>query len=144
MILKQINHVCLLDLQFRVLSKQSLLELQQIFRKLPEHRVLVLHNEKNFCLGADLHERIKMNEEEVSLFVRSLQLTFFEISKHLKPTIASINGYALGGGLELAMSCDLRVCSKSSIMGLPETKLGIIPGYQNFNLVLEEHKDYQN
>ncbi|KNC83316.1 hypothetical protein SARC_04412 [Sphaeroforma arctica JP610] len=93
-------------------------------------RVVVLKSalEKVFCAGADLKERATMSETEVSEFLYKLRGTFTEIENLPMPTIACINGAALGGGLELALACDLRVAGPRSKLGLPETRLAIIPG----------------
>eukprot|EP01059_Diplonema_ambulator_P016979 TRINITY_DN28976_c0_g1_i1.p1 TRINITY_DN28976_c0_g1~~TRINITY_DN28976_c0_g1_i1.p1 ORF type:complete len:279 (+),score=66.58 TRINITY_DN28976_c0_g1_i1:52-888(+) len=81
-----------------------------------------------FSAGADLKERKEMTQDETTAFVSLLRSTFTEL-EHLRcPTIAVIDGAALGGGLELALSCDLRVCTNASKLGLPETSLAIIPG----------------
>lgn len=72
-----------------------------------------------------------MSIEETQTLVTSFRETFHKISKIEIPTFALIDGYALGGGLELALNCDFRIATKSSIMGLPETSLAIIPGFYN-------------
>jgi methylglutaconyl-CoA hydratase len=90
-----------------------------------------------FCAGADLKERATMNELEVARFVYQLRSTFSALEALPMPTIAAIDGVALGGGLEIALSCDLRVASTSSKIGLPETKLAIIPGCA----ILEQHAE---
>lgn len=83
-----------------------------------------------FSAGADLKERKGMNStEEIESFVDSLRNTFHKLQTLEIPVIAAINGHALGGGLELALSCDLRICSPSAKLGLPETKLAIFPAY---------------
>ncbi|XDD46268.1 enoyl-CoA hydratase-related protein [Leptospira sp. WS39.C2] len=82
----------------------------------------------SFCSGADLKERKNMKEEEVKRFLHKINICFTDLSNLTIPTIAAINGYAFGGGLELALSCDIRYASELAIMGLTETKLGIIPG----------------
>ncbi|MFT5992738.1 MAG: enoyl-CoA hydratase/carnithine racemase [Flavobacteriales bacterium] len=84
--------------------------------------------EKAFCAGADLKERVTMSEPEVRRFVSSLQSTMNRLESMPKPIIAAINGFALGGGLEFAMACDIRVASSTASMGLTETRLAIIPG----------------
>ncbi|XP_021288459.1 probable enoyl-CoA hydratase 2, mitochondrial isoform X2 [Herrania umbratica] len=81
-----------------------------------------------FCAGADLKERKKMTASEVHSYVNYLRSTFSLIEELQIPTIAVIEGAALGGGLEMALSCDLRICGENAILGLPETGLAIIPG----------------
>ncbi|XP_042769361.1 methylglutaconyl-CoA hydratase, mitochondrial isoform X7 [Panthera leo] len=81
-----------------------------------------------FCAGADLKERVKMNPSEVGPFVSKIRAVINEIANLPVPTIAAIDGLALGGGLELALACDIRVAASSAKMGLVETKLAIIPG----------------
>lgn len=81
-----------------------------------------------FCAGADLKERAKLTPEQVSLFVTSLRRLLSDIERLPMPTIAAIDGVALGGGLELALACDIRVASSTAKLGLVETKLAIIPG----------------
>ncbi|KAJ7531315.1 hypothetical protein O6H91_14G039900 [Diphasiastrum complanatum] len=81
-----------------------------------------------FCAGADLKERRKMDEAQIHKYVNNLRSTFKFLEVLPIPTIAVIEGAALGGGLELALSCDLRVCGAEAIFALPETSLAIIPG----------------
>lgn len=69
-----------------------------------------------------------MSIEDTQDLVQSFRDTFHKISKVEVPTFALIDGFALGGGLELALNCDFRIATKSTILGLPETSLGIIPG----------------
>lgn len=84
-----------------------------------------------FSAGADLKERAKMGtRKDVEDFVDQLRDTFHLIHTLEMPVIAAIDGYALGGGLELALSCDIRISSASSKLGLPETKLAIFPAYE--------------
>ncbi|XP_036750536.2 methylglutaconyl-CoA hydratase, mitochondrial isoform X3 [Manis pentadactyla] len=90
-----------------------------------ELRVRYLEEENR---GADLKERVKMNSSEVGAFVSKLRSVINEIANLPVPTIAAIDGLALGGGLELALACDIRVAASSAKMGLVETKLAIIPG----------------
>ena len=84
--------------------------------------------EKAFCAGADLKEREKMTETQVRNFIRTIRDTFTMFEDIPKPVIAAINGYAFGGGLEMALACDIRIASENAIMGLTETSLAIIPG----------------
>jgi enoyl-CoA hydratase/carnithine racemase len=84
--------------------------------------------DKAFCAGADLKERARMAPEEVHRFHASLRRALRAIEAAPQPFVAALNGAALGGGLELALACDLRVASEAAQMGLPEVALGIIPG----------------
>ncbi|KAG8071664.1 hypothetical protein GUJ93_ZPchr0006g44979 [Zizania palustris] len=81
-----------------------------------------------FCAGADLKERKLMSSSGVREYATSLRSTFSSFEGLPIPTIAVIEGAALGGGLELALSCDLRICGETATLGLPETGLAIIPG----------------
>ncbi|XP_043984952.1 enoyl-CoA hydratase domain-containing protein 2, mitochondrial isoform X1 [Gambusia affinis] len=81
-----------------------------------------------FCAGADLKERALMDNSESDLFVHSLRSLMTQIAILPTPTIAAMDGVALGGGLELALACDLRTASTSAQMGLIETTRGLLPG----------------
>ena len=81
-----------------------------------------------FCAGADLKERAKMRPDEVAPFVSRARALMSELESLPMPVIAALDGAALGGGLEMALACDLRVAASSAKMGLVETKLAIIPG----------------
>ncbi|CAL1592878.1 unnamed protein product [Knipowitschia caucasica] len=81
-----------------------------------------------FCAGADLKERALMNNSESDLFVHGLRSLMTQIAVLPMPTIAAIDGVALGGGLELALACDLRTTASSAHMGLIETTRGLLPG----------------
>lgn len=83
---------------------------------------------KAFCAGADLKERASMSAEDVHQFHESLRAAFRGIESAPQAFVAALNGAALGGGLELALACDLRVAAEGVEMGLPEVGLGIIPG----------------
>lgn len=83
---------------------------------------------KVFCAGADLKERRLMTEQEAKEAVLTIQQTFTDIESLPVPVIAVINGHALGGGLELALACDLRIARAGAPLGLPETGLAILPG----------------
>lgn len=86
--------------------------------------------DKAFIAGADIKEFLDYNASDAYDFSENGNKFLFEVIENsTKPIIAMINGYALGGGLELAMACHIRVASDDSRMGLPEVSLGIIPGY---------------
>lgn len=94
-------------------------------------RVLILTGagEKSFVAGADINElaqRTPVDGKDFSLFGQEI---FHRLETMGKPSIAAINGFALGGGCELALSCTMRIASKNARLGQPEVKLGIIPGY---------------
>jgi enoyl-CoA hydratase/carnithine racemase len=93
-------------------------------------RVLIVTGagDSAFCAGADLKEREGMTMDEVRQYIRYIRDTFTEIENLPIPVIAAINGFALGGGLELALACDMRICAPGAKMALNETSLGIIPG----------------
>jgi methylglutaconyl-CoA hydratase len=84
--------------------------------------------ESAFCAGADLKERARMSSDDVHAFHEGLRAALRAIEQAPQPFVAAINGAALGGGLELALACDLRVASDAAQLGLPEASLGIIPG----------------
>jgi enoyl-CoA hydratase len=84
---------------------------------------------KAFVAGADIAEMVNKQPAEASDFSRRGQKTFQSIVVHPIPIIAAINGFALGGGLELAMACDFRIAATSARFGQPEVNLGLIPGY---------------
>jgi len=90
--------------------------------------VLTGAGDRAFCAGADLKERARMAAEEVHAFHGALRDALRGIERAPQVFVAAINGAALGGGLELALACDLRIASEGAEMGLPEVSLGIIPG----------------
>jgi enoyl-CoA hydratase/carnithine racemase len=93
-------------------------------------RVVVLtgQGDKAFCAGADLKERARMGDGDVAAFHRALRAALAALEALPQPVVAALNGAALGGGLELALACDLRVAAEGVEVGLPEVGLGIIPG----------------
>jgi enoyl-CoA hydratase len=96
----------------------------------PEIRVMIITGEgKAFVAGADIAEMVDMTPEEGIAFSKTGQHTFRSLEKMEIPVIAAINGFALGGGLELAMGCDFRMASNKAKFGQPEVSLGMIPGY---------------
>ena len=85
--------------------------------------------EKAFVAGADIAEMCCMNESEARIFSETGNTLFRKIETFPIPVIAAVNGYALGGGNELALSCDIRICSENAVFGQPEADLGITPGF---------------
>jgi methylglutaconyl-CoA hydratase len=90
--------------------------------------VLTGAGDRAFCAGADLKERARMSADEVHAFHAGLKGALLGIERSPQPFVAALNGVTLGGGLELALACDLRVAADGVEMGLPEVSLGIIPG----------------
>ncbi|GAD14069.1 enoyl-CoA hydratase/isomerase [Geobacillus kaustophilus GBlys] len=115
------------------LSRALLLELGALLQEIKfqkDVRVVILTGagDKVFCAGADLKERAGMNETEVRQAVALISKTINEVEKVPQPVIAALNGSAFGGGLELALACDIRFAADDIQLGLTETSLGIIPG----------------
>lgn len=93
-------------------------------------KVMIITGEgKAFVAGADIAEMVNMNSEQGTAFSKVGQNTFSSIEKLEMPVIAAVNGFALGGGCELAMACDIRIASNLAKFGQPEVNLGLIPGY---------------
>lgn len=118
------------------LNSQLLNEMAEFLRTIGEldfehARALIITGEgdKAFVAGADIREISALDEDIAKNFAERGQSIFHEIS-HLKiPVIAAVNGFALGGGLELALACDFIIASENAKMGLPEVTLGLIPGF---------------
>lgn len=96
----------------------------------PDIRVVIFtgSGERSFSVGADLKERKNLTDSQVKRNLYKIGEVFTAIENLPQPTIAMINGFAFGGGIELALSCDFRIAAKSAKMGLTETSLAIIPG----------------
>lgn len=94
-------------------------------------RVIVLtgEGERSFIAGADIEEMSKLSASEGEAFGKKGNDVLRKIETFPVPVIAAINGYALGGGCEIAMSCDIRICSDNAVFGQPEVGLGITPGF---------------
>ena len=136
---KQKNSVCHLTInrpeQLNALNEETILELNQAINsanKDPKVRCIILSGSGNkaFVAGADIKEFASFDTSSGENLSRRGQELLFDLLESIgTPTIAAINGFALGGGLELAMSCHIRLSSDTAKMGLPEVTLGVIPGY---------------
>ena len=120
-------------LEWNALGRQLLGEMEQALADLAQDRdarVLLLHSlvPGVFCAGADLKERSALSPDEAGAFVHRLRAAFRALELLPLPTLAVVEDAALGGGLELALACDLRVAGEAALFGLPETGLAIIPG----------------
>lgn len=100
-------------------------------RKDDQVRVVVItaEGEKAFSVGADLKEASSLDEAGARAFTEFGQGVFKKIEEFEKPVIAALNGLALGGGLELAMACDVRIASETAKVGNPEVNVGLVPGW---------------
>ena len=121
--------------KLNALNKQTIEELHEAFSILEDDisvKVIAItgSGEKAFVAGADISEFANFTVDNGGkLAAKGQELLFNLIENFSKPVIAAINGFALGGGLELAMACHFRVASDNAKMGLPEVSLGVIPGY---------------
>lgn len=111
------------------LNKDMVNELDQAAENIaanPDIKALIITGEKNFAAGADITSMVELNPEQARAF--SFKDTFTKIENLTMPVIAAMDGYALGGGLELALTCDLRIATPAARFGLPEINVGIFPG----------------
>ncbi|OSY87081.1 enoyl-CoA hydratase [Tenacibaculum holothuriorum] len=121
--------------KLNALNKATIQELHNAFEDLNNDanvKIIIItgSGEKAFVAGADISEFAHFSVEEGGELARKGQGILFDFVENLStPVIAAVNGFALGGGLELAMSCHFRVASDNAKMGLPEVSLGVIPGY---------------
>jgi enoyl-CoA hydratase len=118
---------------YNALNMATMTELDQVMGKLdkdPDVKVIVLTGEgKAFAAGADISEMKEMSGLEARAFALRTQRILARFENLDKPVIAAINGYALGGGCEVALACDLRYAAENAKIGQPELKLGVIPGW---------------
>lgn len=121
--------------QLNALNKQTIAELSAAFKALEADkkvRVIILtgSGDKAFVVGADIKEFFEYDVAQgKELSAHGHQILFDVVENLTTPVIAAVNGFALGGGLELAMSCHFRIASDNAKLGLPEVTLGVIPGY---------------
>ncbi len=120
-----------------VICSQLIVELAQLCDRIEEDKdiravVVTGKGEKAFIAGADIlefSELIALPEKELEEYFLGNHRRFCKLAELSRPTIAAVNGYALGGGCEVALMCDLRIAEEQARFGLPETGLGLIPGY---------------
>ncbi|RNB87651.1 enoyl-CoA hydratase [Brevibacillus fluminis] len=131
------EHVAVITLnrpdQLNALNYELLNQLDTLIKEIDqsykEIRVVLVTGEgRAFSAGADLKERLTLNDQQVRRNVKKIRDVFTALEKLRQPTIAAINGYAFGGGFELALACDFRFAISTAQFGLPEVSLGIIPG----------------
>ena len=116
------------------LNSATLLEIQNAVKEIEEDDsikavILTGSGEKAFVAGADISEMSDLNTVEAYEFGKRGQETFSMIEKSSKFYIAAVNGFALGGGCEISMACDMRIASDNAKFGIPEVSLGVIPGF---------------
>ena len=126
---------------YNALSRQAVDELDEALEEIASCgsiSVLVIRSRKNFASGADIREMADLTQAEAEKF--SFSPTFDKLAEIPIPTVAAIEGYALGGGLELALACDLRIASEDAVLGLPEITLGIMPGSRRHGPPAEDYR----
>ncbi|MDL1913588.1 MAG: enoyl-CoA hydratase [Bergeyella sp.] len=136
---KEFDHVALIKVNrpdhLNALNKKTLRQLSQTLSQIESNKniravIITGAGNKSFVAGADIKEFSAYDSRQAEILSREGQREVFDKLEHLKkPVIASINGYALGGGLELALSCHIRYASAHAKLGFPELGLGLIPGY---------------
>jgi enoyl-CoA hydratase/carnithine racemase len=129
------ERICVLRMNrpdvFNALSRSLLTEMIEAIRALPQTKAAVLilaANGKGFCSGADLKERRSLDDDEKYAHNRLINAMANELAEAKICTIAAINGLAMGGGLEIALGCDLRFAATDAVIGLTEARVGAIPG----------------
>ena len=121
--------------KLNALNKETISELHHAIKEADVSKnvraiILTGNGEKAFVAGADISEFADFDVQQAAQLSREGQMLLFDFIEHLStPVIAAVNGFALGGGLELAMAAHFRVASDNARMGLPEVSLGVIPGY---------------
>ncbi|MGH2564664.1 MAG: enoyl-CoA hydratase/isomerase family protein, partial [Ginsengibacter sp.] len=120
--------------KLNALNKTVLQELDDVIKDIYENEnikavIITGAGEKAFVAGADISEFISAKDEDGASLAKKGQEIFFKIENSPKPIVAAVNGFALGGGCELAMACHFRIASENAKFGQPEVNLGLIPGY---------------
>ena len=116
------------------LNSETLTELNEVLTEIEgrdDIKVVILtgSGEKSFVAGADISEMVNFSAAEARAFGMKASVPFFKLMNMRQVTIAAVNGFALGGGCEISMACDIRIASDNAVFGQPECGLGIIPGF---------------
>jgi enoyl-CoA hydratase len=132
------NSICTITInrpdKLNALNRTVMAELgeavEEVYRN-PEIKAAIITGAgpKAFVAGADISQFVGLSKEEGMALAKKGQDIFFKIENCPKPIVAAVNGFALGGGCELAMACHFRLCSENAKFGQPEVNLGLIPGY---------------
>ena len=132
------NNICSITInrpdKLNALNKEVFNELDSVMDEVnnnPEIKSVIITGAgpKAFVAGADITEFAGLSKEAAMAMAQKGQDVFFKIENSHKPVVAAVNGFALGGGCELAMACHFRLCSENAKFGQPEVNLGLIPGY---------------
>lgn len=130
----QIARITLHNPPANTITGSVLKELEQVLNEVEQddyvRAVIVTGSGRFFCAGADIHELTRLNTSHAGTeFALRGQALFNHIERYDKPVLAAINGICVGGGLELALACHMRIAASGATLGLPEIKLGLIPGF---------------
>ena len=120
--------------KLNALNKQVFDDLITVFEEVNKNDeiksvIITGAGQKGFVAGADISELVSLSVDEAKNLAKKGQDVFFKIENCAKPVVAAVNGFALGGGCELAMACHFRIASENAKFGQPEVNLGLIPGY---------------
>lgn len=120
--------------KLNALNKEVMNELDAVLSEIESDNeikaaIITGAGQKAFVAGADISEFVGLSKEEGQALAKKGQDIFFRIENNSKPIVAAVNGFALGGGCELAMACHFRIASEAAKFGQPEVNLGLIPGY---------------
>jgi enoyl-CoA hydratase len=130
--------ICLVTISrpeaLNALNNEIIGQLREVMEEIEQNNevkgvIIIGDGEKAFVAGADIKELASLNQNQAEELARKGQSLFRDIENSPKPIIAAVNGFALGGGCELAMACHFRIASQQAKFGQPEINLGIIPGY---------------